>query len=324
VLSGLKARARTLRPFWYAHNVARWRSLRGNRPLLRGLGVRRSPFSSLAHRHVGGRSEETPWLDRPDADRALSAHPEAGRLGESLGTDLETWVSGGYLRIDGYLPRDRVDAINANLERLIEEGTVGYHYRGRRVTDAFRHSQPIRDALTDPELARLLGFLMGRDVRLFQTINFFEGSEQPVHSDAFHMTTEPKGYLVGAWIALEDIDSEAGPVVYYPGSHRLPYLMSEDLGLRSTPLTIPEKDAAYAERVAELAEGSGIEPVEFTASAGDLLLWHANLLHGGRPVRREGATRRSLVAHYFADGALCYHEVTERPAILSHSIPLPA
>jgi len=61
---------------------------------------------------------------------------------------------------------------------------------------------------------------------------------------------------------------------------------------------------------------AGEEPVRFTASAGDVLFWHHNLTHGGSAVTRPGATRRSLVGHYFARDVLCYHEVTERGALM--------
>ena len=57
---------------------------------------------------------------------------------------------------------------------------------------------------------------------------------------------------------------------------------------------------------------------------GDVLVWHHNLLHGGSAIEREGATRRSMVAHYFGEGALCYHEITERPALIPARQPAPA
>jgi len=44
------------------------------------------------------------------------------------------------------------------------------------------------------------------------------------------MTTYPEGYLVGAWVAVEDIHPDSGPLVYYPGSHRLPYYLSKEVG----------------------------------------------------------------------------------------------
>ena len=36
---------------------------------------------------------------------------------------------------------------------------------------------------------------------------------------------------MGVWVALENIDAENGPLVYYPGSHKLPYFSMQDLGL---------------------------------------------------------------------------------------------
>lgn len=54
----------------------------------------------------------------------------------------------------------------------------------------------------------------------------------------------------------------------------------------------------------------------FGARAGDALIWHANLIHGGLPIGEAGATRRSMVCHYYAEDAICYHEMSQRPAII--------
>jgi ectoine hydroxylase len=316
MLGGLKARLRTLKPFWVLYNVLNWRSLRRNVELYRRAGIERSVIAPIAHRDIGRPSTEAPWLDRPDARGRLAGHAGLESLPETVREELGTWIEGGYMVLEGFYSKDQVDSVNEDVKRLLAEGDVSFHFDSPRITDAFHHSRPVHDALCDPRLAAVLRFLMGREVRLFQTLNFLEGTEQPAHSDSFHMTTEPKGFLIGAWVALEDIDSDAGPVFYYPGSHRLPYVMTEDIGIETGGLITPDKDDAYQAAVERTLAESGLEPVEFTASAGDVLLWHANLLHGGRPVRRAGASRRSMVAHYFAADVLCYHEVSERPAIL--------
>ena len=36
----------------------------------------------------------------------------------------------------------------------------------------------------------------------------------------------------------------------------------------------------------------------FLAKEGDVLIWHADLAHGGSRIRRRGTTRQSLVTHY--------------------------
>lgn len=323
MLAELKLKLRTLKPFWWLHNLAHWRTLRANRRLYDEFGVEKSVFAPIAHRDFPTNGDRRPWLDR-GAERPPEA-PSPDSLPGDIAGDVASWSEDGYLVLEGFCDAAKADEVVADVDRLLAEGVVKPHFRGQQVVrDSYRESEVVRSVLTDERLGRLLAYLFGRQAKLFQTIDFFQGSQQPLHSDAFHMTTQPTGFLIGAWLALEDVAADAGPVYYLPGSHRLPYVMSEDLGLTGSGLTIPLKDDAYGRRVAQLADESGLEPVEFLAKKGDLLLWHHNLLHGGRPVDRAGSTRRSLVAHYFAKDVVCYHEVTERPAILAGTVPLAA
>ena len=55
----------------------------------------------------------------------------------------------------------------------------------------------------------------------------------------------------------------------------------------------------------------------FTAKKGDLLIWHANLFHGGEPHLNKAKTRKSMVFHYFNENNICYHEITQRPAFIN-------
>jgi hypothetical protein len=316
VTGEILVRARQFRPAWRLFNLAHYGQLRGNAEKYKSLGIRSSVLGPVSHREITKPSGDVPWLDRPDAKEALAKADMSGIPAE-IQAKLPGWIDGGFLILDGFFDGGRIDAINADLERQMEAGTVDYHYRGNRVPDAFRKSAPVREAVNDQRLLRLLSFLLGREARLFQTINFFEGSQQHAHSDSFHMTTEPKGYLVAIWVALEDVTPGSGPLFYYPGSHRLPYVMTEDLdGARGSALIAVDKGPAYDRKMAEVIAGSGIEPVEFLPRKGDVLVWHANLIHGGRGIETPGATRKSLVAHYFAQGVLCYHEATERPALV--------
>ncbi len=64
-----------------------------------------------------------------------------------------------------------------------------------------------------------------------------------------------------------------------------------------------------------IAEGH-FEAREFHAQPGDVLFWHANLLHGGKKMTTPNASRKSMVIHCFADDVLCYHELTQRVAMM--------
>ena len=74
------------------------------------------------------------------------------------------------------------------------------------------------------------------------------------------------------------------------------------------------------EKIAELVEEKGLQKKYFMAKKGDVLIWHANLIHGGEAIRTKGATRKSMVAHYFCEGVICYHEISQRPALLQTDV----
>jgi ectoine hydroxylase-related dioxygenase (phytanoyl-CoA dioxygenase family) len=57
----------------------------------------------------------------------------------------------------------------------------------------------------------------------------------------------------------------------------------------------------------------------FLAKKGDVLLWHANLLHGAEKQVDKTKTRKSVVFHYFKKGVVCYHEITQRPALIQEN-----
>ena len=158
---------------------------------------------------------------------------------------------------------------------------------------------------------------MGKKVLPFHTIHFIEGSEQKAHSDSIHMTTEPEGYLTAAWVALEDTHAGNGPLFYYPGSHRLPYVMTTDYDSGNTALTIGKNIyKKYEDKMQEVIESNNLKKEHFFAKKGDVLIWHANLLHGGEAITQQGTTRKSMVAHYFCEGVICYHEISQRPALI--------
>jgi ectoine hydroxylase-related dioxygenase (phytanoyl-CoA dioxygenase family) len=220
--------------------------------------------------------------------------------------------------LEGYFSKENTDTLNAEVDQLLQSGQTGYNYTGRKIFNLWEKSPLARDHFfKEPGLLRLLSLLLGKSVIPFQSLNFTLGSEQRAHSDSIHMTTEPPGYLIATWIALEDCTADNGPLFYYPGSHRMDYITTEHYDSGNTALTIgSDSNKRYEDKIAEVIENKRLEPQLFLAKRGDVLIWHANLLHGGSPIRKPGATRKSMVCHYFAEGVICYHEMTQRPAIL--------
>jgi len=219
------------------------------------------------------------------------------------------------LVLRNYLKPETADQINDEIEKLMKDGTIKFRYGGKLMF-VIHHSEIIKNIGNDKNLLEFLSILIDGDAKLFQSINFINGSQQKTHSDSIHMTTYPLGGLLGVWIALEDVDETNGALHYIPGSHKLPYFLNSDYDNEGTAFKIGKKSyVAYEEFLENKVKELGLKKEVFRAKKGDLLIWHANILHGGEPHLDKTKTRKSLVYHYFDEKSVCYHEVTQRPAL---------
>ena len=142
----------------------------------------------------------------------------------------------------------------------------------------------------------LLGHALGDTVVAMQSLTFLRGSQQPVHQDFAYVVAGIPSHLAACWIALEDVHPDAGPVGYYPGSHRLPKFDFGN-GLFLTPEST-HNEADFAEHIHREAEKAGLPWKELVIRKGDILVWHCCLAHSGTPVRNPELTRKSMVFHY--------------------------
>ena len=137
----------------------------------------------------------------------------------------------GYFLFDLEMPGTILDGIIDDMadeypkERL-PDGT----YRSKnRVQDGWKISDNVKKVATAPKVLSLLADFYGRKPLPFQTLNFPVGTQQRVHSDTVHFHSDPAGYMCGVWVALEDMDMDNGPLVYYPGSQKLPAITIDDV-----------------------------------------------------------------------------------------------
>jgi ectoine hydroxylase-related dioxygenase (phytanoyl-CoA dioxygenase family) len=209
---------------------------------------------------------------------------------------------------DGYLVIEEAVAPDALLDSIVEalgdlygkplherDGVVYYR---NRIQDAWRIDEQVKALALAPRVLALLQDLFGREPLPFQTINFRIGSQQKAHSDALHFNSEPEGFMCGVWVALEDVDMDNGPVVFYPGSHRLPFVRMADAGLEANESSYGD----YERHIEQLIHRDGLEPRFATIEKGQALVWAANLLHGGAPQPDRTRSRHSQVTHYFFEG----------------------
>ena len=205
----------------------------------------------------------------------------------------------GFMVFDPRLPAAVLDRAVADLARHPDFNRNLHH--GSRVFNGWKRSRAIRSIALAPRVLRALRQLYDRRPLPFQTLNFPIGTEQKVHSDVIHFHSDPPSYMCGVWVALEDIDRQNGPLVYYPGSHRLPVVLMEDVA----PAWGPDQYPKYEAHIEKLVARLGLEPRYAVLKKGQALIWASNLLHGGSVHRDKGRTRHSQVTHYYFEG--CQH-----------------
>jgi hypothetical protein len=229
----------------------------------------------------------------------------------------------GYLVFDPEIPDSVLNGVLADLESrylgeadgpVLKDG-VFYYPHVKRIRDAWHISENAKAIALAPKVLGMLEGLYGRAPLCFQTLNFAAATQQAPHSDSMHFSPSEPEYMCGVWVALEDIDMDNGPLIYYPGSHKLPFLDYDDIDFESRPEQYKEKthlysaarNREYEAHVAGLIEQHGFEPKYATIQRGEAMIWSANLLHGGAPLRDPSRTRHSQVSHYLFEGATGYY-----------------
>ncbi|CAA7386028.1 hypothetical protein CHRY9393_00318 [Chryseobacterium fistulae] len=293
------------------YNFFNKRKLRHNISLYKKYGIKKSYFSSISSKDFS----HLPSVERKIDHEKLIATSFYRKLSEENKLSVDNYDANGYLILKNYLSSDVVDQINSEIEKLMENGTLKFRY-GNKLMFAIHYSEIIKNIGDDKNLIDFLSILLDGRAKLFQSINFIKGSQQKTHSDSIHMTTYPLGGLLGVWIALENVDENNGALHYIPQTHKLPYFLNSDYDNEGDLLKIGNKSyKAYEEFLENKVKELGLKKEIFNAQKGDLLIWHANILHGGEPHLDKKRTRKSLVYHFFDENSVCYHEVTQRPAL---------
>lgn len=299
------------------YNLFHYRQLMHNAKGYKTFGIRKPLFWSVSSKDFAGIPFQLPWLDQDNAKEALETNTALHSFSEATQEQIKQWPDNGYLILKNCFSSEEVDAINKEIDSLLEQKKVYFRYNNRKIMFSMYASKLMHRVATDKRITDVMQFILQMPVVAFQSINFFKGSEQKAHSDSIHMTTFPPGYLIAAWIALEDIDSNNGPLFYLPGSHKLPYLLNDQYKHGGGKLILgSEAYEKYEVHLAEEIQRTQFAEQEFHAKKGDVLIWHANLLHGGKAILDPTSTRKSMVVHFYGEDVIKYHEITQRPSLI--------
>lgn len=274
---------------------------------------------------------EKAWFDKEGAeDHAISI----AKSDDDRETLLK-FVRDGYFVIDGLVANQEIDDIlddvkdiwdadrprEMTINRVNMNGEFRPSVHHREITalpleerrkiksesnftfgDIHPASAPIMKVFKSPEIKRVASLLFQGEAEPRNSLYFEKGSQQNIHQDSAVFHVHPAHYFVGAWLALEDIADDSGPLQYYPGSHKMPVWSEFPNYPQDNLRTVADKDSfrRYDEYLADASKN--YEKKVALLKKGQILFWHGQLIHGGTPVTRADATRKSLVIHIMKEG----------------------
>jgi len=249
------------------------------------------------------------WMDSPDVERRIAEKLERGLITAGEADMLRRFARDGFVVLDAALPEPMIAAANAAIDHAVETSYQGYRYGDSTRLEQMHVEYPaMREIWLHQPVHRFLSLVFDSPSRPCQSLVYVFGSQQDAHQDTVHLTPFPAGAMCGVWIALEDVQPGSGELVVYPGSHRLPRVYMKDTGTAKVRGDWSEFGRNVVGRWAELLKGSGIEPMPYLARRGQILIWHENLMHAGSVRRDKSLSRRSIVTHNFAKGAVVYYD----------------
>ncbi|MCK8490551.1 phytanoyl-CoA dioxygenase family protein [Spirosoma sp. RP8] len=267
-------------------------------------------FKPMANLSVAERMN-LPWVESPFFDNLLTKKNISSEQQEqAIHYNREGFVLFHQL-VDHTL-------IDCTLQEIEHEYPAHVGDSPSRQQDLWRKYSSVRELASQPPIFDALRFLYDREPIPFQTLNFKFGSQQRAHSDSIHFSSTPARFMCGVWIAMEDTNAENGPLFYYPRSHRQQMMNYFDIGLQADGnyLEYPK----YEDFMEQFMVTQQFEKHEIHMQKGDVLIWSANLVHGGMPIKGGNATRWSQVTHYFFED--CMYFSPRLSDMFSHNLSL--
>ncbi len=228
------------------------------------------------------------------------------------------WDDEGFYALPGFYSNEEIDEARSAQERawdtsheriVVDDLVTGERKRLKdvdghdrathrfKLNDLYLELPEVRGLAINKRITPILNKLLGETTVLCNSLSFEQGSSQPDHVDAIYMTPKSPHNLIAIWVALEDCHLDAGPLRYYPGSHKIKQHVFSDGSTHFIPGEMNEWHEYMQKEVARL----NLPPKIFAAKKGDVFIWSCYLLHGGSPINDNSRTRKSIVFHYYGE-----------------------
>lgn len=207
----------------------------------------------------------------------------------------------GFVLLRNILDRATVDRYRKAILAVVTEVMNARDTQGRisdysamftQVTNAWKHSDAVKEFVHSPRLAQIAADLMGvSGVRLYHDQALIKepgGKPTPWHQDQYYWPLDTE-HTITMWMPLVDVTPQMGTMTFVPGSHR-------DTTFKR--MEISDASQTYFE---EYVQAKGVNVPSFSLTAGDATFHSGWTLHSAH--RNTSDRRREVMTIiYYADG----------------------
>ena len=199
----------------------------------------------------------------------------------------------GYSILRGIFPPELIQKVYDYID-LIELGTQG------RITS--RRNKELLKISNNKIILKIADIFFNERALPIQSLLFKYPTIQPLHQDTVHFSTYPRDLMMACWVALEDITMENGALVFIENSHLIPTFSHYEFPSKFTHRSNFNDDfySNYEKEIEGIVNKLNLKKSFFLAKAGDCIIWHPRLIHGGHQYAKENLTRKSYITHYMA------------------------
>jgi phytanoyl-CoA hydroxylase len=219
------------------------------------------------------------------------------------------YESDGYVVMPGLITTDKVESLlKAYREQIVPSKAKFFRqntnvYETNRFTSGGHVAQSFLDihnykkfpefrksALDiyfSNEMLQALSDLTGSSRHnLMESTLFDANTVTPAHQDWWYLDSIPNGHLLAAWIALEDIEEDAGRFYLVPQTHKT---VLHESGM---------PHSVWLARMKEYVDAHADKVLVPALKKGDVVFWNSGTIHGSLPTKDLRYSRKSMIGHY--------------------------